>query len=101
MVLSINGYRVQVARTVAQARGMAEECDVLVSDISLPDGNGRDFLREVRQRRDLRAIAVSGYGTEEDVRRSVEAGFDEHLVKPFHPERLLETIERLAVPAGR
>jgi signal transduction histidine kinase/ActR/RegA family two-component response regulator len=101
MVLSIRGYPVRVARTVAEARGMAAECDVLVSDISLPDGSGIDLLREVRQDHDVKAIAVSGYGTEEDVRRSTEAGFVEHLVKPFDPERLIEMLEQLAPTGGK
>jgi signal transduction histidine kinase len=101
MVLKIKGYRVKVARTVAEARGKVGDCDVLVSDISLPDGSGLDILREARRRHgDVKAIAVSGYGTEEDVRRSAEAGFAEHLVKPFDPERLIETIERLGAPVG-
>jgi len=100
MVLSIKGYRVQVARTVAEARGKVGSCDVLVSDISLPDGSGLEVLREARRHGDVKAIAVSGYGTEEDVRRSAEAGFAEHLVKPFDPERLIETIERLGATIG-
>jgi len=96
MVLSIKGYPVRVARTVAEARGMTADCDVLVSDISLPDGSGIDVLREARQHCDVKAIAVSGYGTEDDVRRSTEAGFAEHLVKPFDPERLIEMLDQLA-----
>jgi DNA-binding response OmpR family regulator len=96
MVLSLKGYEVQVARTLAEARGMADRCDILISDISLPDGTGLDLLREVRRRRDVKAIAVSGYGTEADVRRSEDAGFVEHLVKPFDVERLLESVGRLA-----
>jgi CheY-like chemotaxis protein len=92
---------VQVARSVAEARGMAEDCDVLVSDISLPDGTGLDLLRDIRQTRDVKAIAVSGYGTEEDVQRSAEAGFSEHLVKPFDPERLVDMLERLAATSVR
>jgi signal transduction histidine kinase len=98
MVLKIQGYRVKLARTVAEARGKVGDCDVLVSDISLPDGSGLDLLREARRHGDVKAIAVSGYGTEEDVRRSAEAGFAEHLVKPFDPERLIEAIERLGAP---
>ncbi len=100
MVLSIKGYRVQVARTVAEALAMVAGCDVLVSDISLPDGSGLDVLREARRHGEVKGIAVSGYGTEEDVKRSAEAGFAEHLVKPFDPERLVETIERLAAAVG-
>jgi hypothetical protein len=80
---------------------MTADCDVLVSDISLPDGSGIDVLREARQHRDVKAIAVSGYGTEDDIRRSTEAGFAEHLVKPFDPERLIEMLDHLAAsPPG-
>jgi CheY-like chemotaxis protein len=100
MVLSIKGYPVRVARTVAEARGMTADCDVLVSDISLPDGSGLDVLREARQHGDVKAIAVSGYGTEDDVRQSTEAGFAEHLVKPFDPERLIEMLDQLAAAPG-
>jgi CheY-like chemotaxis protein len=99
MVLSIRGYPVQVARNVAEARELCGACDVLVSDIALPDGSGFDVLREAKQRGEVKAIAVSGYGTEEDVKRSLEAGFAEHLVKPFDPDRLLASIARLAPPA--
>ena len=96
MVLSLKGYDVQVARSVAEGCSLAAGCDLVISDISLPDGTGLDLLRALRQQHPVCAIALSGYGTEEDVRRSREAGFAEHLVKPVDIDRLLATIARLS-----
>ena len=45
-------------------------------------------------------IALTGWGQEEDRRRSREAGFDEHLVKPVHPELLAGVIAGLPAPAN-
>ena len=63
--------------------------DLLISDVGLPDGTGLDVVRRFRERHDAsRAIALTGYGREDDVRRCLAAGFDEHLVKPVSYERL-------------
>jgi DNA-binding response OmpR family regulator len=96
LVLSLKGYEVKVARTVKDAQRLAEGCDVMISDISLPDGSGLDLVHEVQQRLPLRAIALSGYGTEEDQRRSLDAGFAEHLTKPVDVDKLLAAVGRLA-----
>jgi signal transduction histidine kinase/ActR/RegA family two-component response regulator len=72
----------------------ARPFDLLVSDLGLPDGTGLDLMREVRERYRLVGIAVSGYGTAEDVELSRQAGFLEHLIKPVHPARLKEAIAR-------
>jgi PAS domain S-box-containing protein len=66
--------------------------DLLISDIGLPDGSGLDLMRQVRSRRSLSAIALSGFGMEDDVRRSREAGFHAHLTKPVDFQRLKETL---------
>lgn len=84
-----------VARTLADGRRLEPECDVLVSDISLPDGSGLDLIREVRRGRGVPSIALSGFGTEDDVQRSRAAGFDEHLVKPVDIDQLLAAIARV------
>lgn len=50
-------------------------------------------MREIRQRgHGIKGIALSGYGQDEDVRRSKEAGFAAHLVKPVDAEVLMETV---------
>src|SRR5205085_11067862 len=77
----------------ADARG---EFDLVISDIGLPDGSGYDFLRQVAQRHVVRAIALSGYGMDDDRRQSEEAGFIEHLTKPVDVQKLEAAIERVA-----
>lgn len=87
-LLRRRGHNVATAESVTQAVRLleCERFDALISDIGLPDGSGCDVMRAARKRQSLRGIALSGYGMEEDVRRSREAGFDHHLTKPvdFH-----------------
>ncbi len=99
-LLQEHGYRVRVATTVASALEQAREgCDLLVSDLKLPDGSGHALLEQLPS--GLPAIALSGYGKIEDVQRSRECGFLDHLVKPISTARLLNAIERaLALPSG-
>jgi two-component system CheB/CheR fusion protein len=70
--------------------------DALISDIGLPDGDGYNLVREAKRRQPLRAIALSGFGTEEDVRRSLEAGFDYHLTKPVDLNGLRSLLQKVA-----
>ena len=80
------GYRVSVAGNVAAALAEAErqagDLDMVVSDLGLPDGSGFDLMRQIAGRYGLPGIALSGYGMDEDLRRSREAGFTMHLTKP-------------------
>ena len=52
-------------------------------------------MRAIKTRQSLPGIALSGYGTNEDVQRSLDAGFEEHIVKPIEPARLLDAIRNL------
>jgi two-component system, chemotaxis family, CheB/CheR fusion protein len=95
MLLRSEGYTVESAGDVATALQLASkgEFDLLISDLGLPDASGLDLIRELRRRGNkLPGIALSGYGQEEDIRRSQEAGFAAHLTKPTSPERLIEAI---------
>ena len=96
-LLRFAGCEVTVAGSVAQALAAATaDHRLLISDLALPDGSGRDLLRQLRERgRELDAIVLSGFGTDEDVRRSIEAGFRAHLVKPVDVNELLEAVRRL------
>lgn len=97
-LLQRRGHEVLVARSVATALALldhGEPVDLLISDLGLPDGSGLDLIKSIRSRLPLRAIALSGYGMEEDHQRSREAGFQEHLVKPVNFPDLLRAIERL------
>ena len=68
--------------------------DLVLSDLGLPDGSGLDLMRDLRDRYGLRGIALTGYGMEDDIRRSREAGFVDHLVKPITYDRLVRAIDR-------
>ncbi len=85
-LLDLMGHRVTVAGSVAEALAAAEReagaLDLVVSDLGLPDGSGHDLMRQLVARYGLTGIALSGYGMEEDVRQSREAGFGRHLTKP-------------------
>ena len=69
--------------------------DVLLCDIGLPDGTGYEVISQIRQKRPIKAVAITGFGTEEDVRRSKEAGFDFHLVKPVDLHELQTVLDRV------
>ena len=86
----------RVAGSVEDALTRAHEgFDVLVSDIGLPDGNGRDLIRALGREHPVKGIALSGYGAAADVQRNAEAGFTRHLTKPVDPQILLATIAEL------
>lgn len=69
--------------------------DLVICDIGLPDGTGWDAIARLREKGPVRGIAVSGYGTEQDVQRSIVAGFAAHITKPVDFARLEKVIESL------
>lgn len=95
------GYEVFVATDMTSALSLAcaVEFDLLLSDLSLPDGNGWELLKRLKAERDIRAIAFSAHNLPEDLQRSAEAGFIEHLAKPISPDKLCAAIERAALAA--
>lgn len=97
-LLSSAGYEVLPATSVRSAVELAEQgnFDMVVSDLGLPDGDGYQVMRHIRQFREVPGIAMSGYGMDEDVQRSREAGFSEHLTKPVQFSALKCAIARLA-----
>lgn len=78
------GYRVSPAENVHAALELAahEHFDLLISDLGLPDGTGLDVMRRVKDSYGLKGLAISGYGTDDDMRLSREAGFQQLLTKP-------------------
>lgn len=93
-LLDLLGHQVLVAHDVVSGLAAAQAAlegpglDLVISDLGLPDGSGLDLMRELSERHALRGIALSGYGTEKDVRDSREAGFSRHLTKPIDLDRL-------------
>ena len=97
-LLRKQGHKVLTAECVQAAIKLleAERFDGLISDIGLPDGNGCDVMRAAKQRQSLVGIALSGFGMEEDVRRSMDAGFDHHLTKPIDFQELEKFVGTMA-----
>jgi DNA-binding response OmpR family regulator len=96
-VLGKKGHSVRTASTLDEAKRALDgpQIELLISDIELPDGSGLDLMRRLRGLGDVPGIAVSGFGTDEDVRQSLDAGFAAHLCKPVTASQLEETIQRL------
>ena len=89
------GHIVQTAGSVSEAISANEShvFDLVISDLGLPDGSGYDLIRRMGVRRPTKAIALSGYGMEEDVQLGRDAGFAMHLTKPINIEQLEHTIQ--------
>lgn len=98
------GHRVTAAETGAQAEALAEDgCfDLIVSDLGLPDCTGHELLQTLRGRGSrVKAIALSGYGREEDIDKSLSAGFTAHVTKPVDVAKLQAVIEDVLRAAHR
>ena len=98
-MLRLAGFETRVAYDGRTAIEIAElmRPDAVLLDLGLPLMSGHDVARRLRGQpwgHDLRLIAVTGWGQEDDRARSRDAGFDEHLTKPVDPEVLLEAILR-------
>lgn len=88
------GHTVQGATLVEETltRLIPGECDLLLCDIGLPDGDGWELMRRLRKNPPRYAVAMSGYGTPADVAHSQSVGFQSHLVKPFANAQLDEIL---------
>ena len=96
-MLERRGYQITIAHSAEQAveKVRTQDFDLLISDIGLPDRSGYELMREVRLNKPLPGIALSGFGSEQDINQAREAGFAEHLTKPINFERLEKTIQSL------
>jgi signal transduction histidine kinase/DNA-binding response OmpR family regulator len=105
LMLELHGHQVKVAHDGRSGLKVAREYqpDVILLDIGLPHLNGYEVARSLRANGPARLpllVAMTGYGQEEDRRKSREAGFDRHLVKPVDPELLLRLLSEAARPTA-
>jgi signal transduction histidine kinase/ActR/RegA family two-component response regulator len=97
------GHEVFAASDGNEALSIAGERrpEVAILDIGMPGMSGYDVAQAIRRERwgaDMKLIALTGWGQKDDVRRSMEAGFDHHMTKPAEPTRLYELLYAAAQP---
>ena len=97
MSLSLLGYEVRPANSLRAALAAAVDgrYDLIVSDLELGDGTGIDLLRSIGPARTVPAIALTGYGSDEDRKMCLEAGFQTHLTKPVETRQLGDAIRSI------
>jgi PAS domain S-box-containing protein len=105
MLLELLGHRVRVAHDglAALEAVRANAPDLMLVDIGLPGMDGYEVARNVRQDSRLKGVvlvALTGYGRDEDKRKAIEAGFDDHLVKPLTAETFQKLLGRLEPRKG-
>jgi two-component system CheB/CheR fusion protein len=96
-LLKADGHTVHWVASVGEALKIAAayEFDLLLSDLGLPDGTGVELMGSLRQRGSaFPGIVLSGYGQDQDITRTREAGFAAHLIKPLNAQTLREAIVR-------
>jgi PAS domain S-box-containing protein len=105
MMLQIAGHQTRTARDGVEALELVTSFrpDVVLLDIGMPRLNGYETCRRIREQSGAEApvlIALTGWGQDEDRRRSLEAGFDHHFVKPVDPAAIQELVASLRLSRG-
>src|SRR6266568_2762779 len=90
------GHLVAATHNVRSAMEAAvrNRFDLLISDIALPDGSGMELMMQLHAISRIPGIAISGFGNNGDIEKSLQAGFSEHLIKPVKLEKLEAAMER-------
>jgi len=99
-LLQIEGYEADARYCGIDAVRAVDELDfdAVILDIGMPRMNGYDACRAIRSKpagQNMILIALTGWGQESDIRRTKEAGFDAHIVKPPNPGQLIDVLESL------
>jgi DNA-binding response OmpR family regulator len=95
--LEMQGYSVLTSRSIARARQHVEnpdiDLDVILLDISLPDGNGVDFCREIRDKTSAHILFLTAVRDDETLLNSLEIGGDDYITKPYKLEEMLARVK--------
>ncbi|MBL4934076.1 response regulator transcription factor [Clostridium paridis] len=95
--LKDEGYEVLRASTLKQANVsfQAEEIDLIILDVNLPDGNGYDLCREIRKKSDVPIMFLTALDEEVNIVLGLEIGGDDYITKPFRVRELLSRVKAL------
>ncbi len=95
--LEQEGFKVITAKTIKEAKEY-NEYDLILLDITLPDGNGFDFFKEVKKKEDVPVIFLTALDEEINIVKGLDLGAEDYIVKPF---RVKELISRIKVALRR
>ena len=97
MYLELDGHTIETATTMREALDVAAQhpFHLVITDIGLPDGDGWELMRQLRERGPVRAIAMTGYGWKEDIEKSRAVGFEAHLLKPLKVDHLEAALRKM------
>ncbi len=102
-LLSQEGYQVYSANTIMRAETFLnkEECDLILLDVALPDGDGFAFCRKAKLIKNVPVIFLTAKEEEEDVVRGLDLGADDYVIKPFRNRELVSRIKRILCRNGK
>jgi signal transduction histidine kinase len=106
LMLKLHGHHVQTAHDGLDALRVAPVFapHIILLDLGMPNLNGYETANRIRSQpwgRDMALVALTGWGQPKDRKRTVEAGFDAHLVKPVDQNTLLKTLHEVVTPRGQ
>lgn len=102
-LLTQEGYQAGTARSIQEAYNVVEKesVDLILLDISLPDGNGFDFCKYVKTESDIPVIFLTAKEEEADVVKGLDMGADDYIIKPFRNRELVSRIKNVLRRSGR
>ncbi len=102
IALSEEGFRVVAASTGSEAIRLAEEYrpDVVLLDIVMPDMDGIEVMRQLRESRSVPVILVTAKGSTADKTKGLDLGADDYIAKPFHPDELAARVRAVLRRSG-
>lgn len=102
-LLCQEGYETLTARRASEAERILdkEECDLILLDISLPDGDGFELCKKIKQKSQIPIIFLTACEEENDVVKGLDMGADDYVIKPFRNRELVSRIKRVLCRNGK
>ena len=92
LALTSDGHTVLQAFSAEEAEDLLPEADIILLDVSLPEKNGFEFCKTIRQTSDIPVIFITSYDDEADILRGLDLGGDDYITKPFRLKVLLSRV---------